>query len=144
MKIKELTDSPEELVETAIINLCHLRLVEQQAWLDQMPFKDAEQECIVRDAHAQLSEPARDILGLVLHYPEEVEEVLNKLPAPNSTYVRKGTQRHQFNRGRAVTLTRKRWDMSIREGQRVVQELVDFVRTLASRAYRVSTDDYLK
>jgi len=130
-KIEE-THSPEEVIETAILNLCHLRLVEQQAWLKELPYRDIEQEVIVRDAHAQLSEPARDILGLVLHYPDEVQELLNKLPAPNSGYVRK-TQRQKFNRGRVVTLTQRRWGMSIREGQQVVDELSDFIHTLARR-----------
>jgi hypothetical protein len=143
-KIEAVTDSPDEVLETAILNLYHLRLVEQQAWLDQMPYKDVEQELVVRDAHAQLSEPARDILGLVLHYPDEVEELLNTLPAPNSSYIRKGTQRQPFNRGRVVTLARKRWDMSIRDGQRVVQELVNFIATLASKPYGVRPKDYLK
>jgi hypothetical protein len=125
-------ESPEEVIETALLNLWHLRLVEQQAWLKELPYRDVEQEVIVRDAHAQLSEPARDILGLVLHYPDEVAELLNKLPAPNSSYVRKG-QKQPFNTGRVVTLTRYRWGMSIREGQRVVDELSEFIHTLARR-----------
>jgi hypothetical protein len=125
-------ESPEEVVETAILSLCHLRLVEQQAWLAELPYRDVEQQLIVRDAHERLSEPARDILGLVLHYPDEVEELLNKLPAPNSGYIRKG-QKQPFNTGRVVTLTRRRWSMSIREGQQVVDELRAFIHTLARR-----------
>jgi hypothetical protein len=139
-------DSPDEVVEEAIIQLSRLRVVEQQAWLDQMPYKDAEQELIVREAHTQLSEPARDILGLVLHYPDEVVELLDSLPAPNSTYIRKGTRRPfvPFNRGRVVTLTRRRWGVSIREGQHVVDELVAFVRGLNSVPTKVPVTEYVK
>lgn len=138
-KRKPRTDSPDEVLEAAILELCYLRLVEQQSWLSHLPFKDVEQELIVRDAHAHLSEPARDILGLVLHYPDEIHDIISKLPAPNSTYVCKGTRSdYAVNRGRVVTLARRRWNMSIREGWRVVNELVGFVRiVMDTDTYRI-------
>ncbi len=143
-KIEALTSSPDEILEAAILELCHLRIVEQQAWLDYLPYKDAEEELVVREAHTQLSEPARDILGLVLHYPDEVEDLLNRLPAPNSTYIRKGIRPGlPFNRGRVVTLARRRWGVSVREGWRIVEELVTFVSTLDTGAYKVHVSDFL-
>ena len=127
-------ESPEEVVETAILNLCHLRLVEQQAWLAELPYRDPEQRLIVREAHEQLSEPARALLGLVLHYPDEIEEVLKKLPAADSTYVRTGAHaNYRVGKGRVVTFARRRWGMTIKQGQRVVDELRDFVGTLAHK-----------
>lgn len=133
-KTKPLTESPEEVIETAILNLWHLRLVEQQAWLSTIPYRSVEEELLVRESHINLSEPARDLLGLVLNYPDEVQAVLNELPAPNSGYKRTGAHSgYVFNRGRVVTLARRRWDMTIREGQKVVDELVEFIRTVYLR-----------
>ena len=143
-KIKALTSSPDEVLEAAILELCYLRIVEQQAWLDHIPYKDAEEELVVREAHTHLSEPARDILGLVLHYPDEVEDLLNKLPAPNSRYVRTGAHPgYHFNRGRVVTLARRRWGVTVQEGWRIVEELVAFVGTLDTGTHKVRVLDYL-
>lgn len=134
MSKRKLVESPEEVIETAILNLCHLRLVEQQAWLAELPYRDPEQRLIIREEHAHLSEPARALLGLVLHYPDEIEEVLKKLPAADSTYVRTGAHgNYKVGKGRVVTLARRSWGMTIKQGQQVVNELSIFIRTLVHR-----------
>ena len=63
-----------------------------------------------------------------------IEEVLKKLPAADSTYVRTGAHaNYRVGKGRVVTFARRRWGMTIKQGQRVVEELAGFIRTLAHR-----------
>lgn len=124
----------DDTVEEAVVALTEIaptiRLVEQQIWLDQLPYQNPEHRCIVRDSHKKLSEDARAMIGLVLHYPDIVAEDLGQTPAENSYYVRQTKRTAPYNRGRTLNYIKRERDLPPHRASMVYAELKDFVKTL--------------
>lgn len=128
-------ESPELFVESAIIALWELRIAEQLLWLDHKTYKDAETRAIVKEHHMHLSPEALEFLSLLLKDCAGVEEEIRSTPSDNSSYVIKGTTRHNnINPGRLLRYLRNKWGFSQAKAKRVFAELEDFTRTLLTYA----------
>jgi hypothetical protein len=126
--------TPDATIEKAITYLTatapQIRRIEQQIWLNDLPYADVEDKYIVKETHERLSEDARVMLGLVLHYPDMVKRDLDKTPAANSYYVRRANNEQPYNPGRTLRYIEQNRGVSKRTAKRIFTELKGFVNTL--------------
>ena len=126
--------SPVRIVRKALAHLTavapQLRLVEQQIWLAQLPYQNAEHKCIVKETHEGLSADAQAMIGLVLYHPDIVTDGLDQTPAENDYTVRETKNARHYNRGRTVNYIRDERGIPAHAAKRVMAELVAFVSTL--------------
>jgi len=128
-----------EIAELELAKIApQIRLVEQQAWLDRLPYQNAEHKCIVKDAHEHLSEDARVLIGLVLHYPDIVVDELNNTPSDYDWTVRKGNRDRPYGKGRTLNYIKRKRKMKPKKAVQVYGELKSFVHTLGK--YTRATD----
>jgi len=116
--------------EAELLELLRLRLIEQQVWLSHLVYRDQEEALIVYQTHEALSEPARCMLGLALHYPTQIHDVIAQAPAYESSYKRRTKNRNAVNKKRLLGYVRQQWGLTWREARGVLEELADFMTCL--------------
>jgi hypothetical protein len=134
----------ENTIEKAITYLTatapQIRRIEQQIWLNRLPYADPEHKVIVEQSHETLSEDAKVMLGLVLHYPDFVQDELNNTFADNDWGTIRTTKRTRpYNRGRTLNYIKKERGLTLRAARVVFNELAEFVGTLKEHT---GTPDY--
>jgi len=129
-------ESPEVVVEHAIVSLWQLRIAEQLIWLDHKTYADQETKAIVKQHYGTLSHESIAFLDLLLKDCVGVEAEIRATPSNNSYYARKGGRqaKDQINPGRLMRYLRDKFDLNKTKAERVFAELEDFTTTLLTYA----------
>ena len=131
-RLQHRGESPEPLLEEAVLKLWLMRFIEQRIWLGTYSYHDLEDAAAVTQWHSSLSPEAIDFLALMIKDAEGLEQAIRTTPSANSGYVPKGGSRapNKINQGRLIRFIQKRWGVSLKRATNVVGELRKFAHML--------------
>jgi len=133
------SETPEPVLEKAILRLWHIKIAEQLCWLEGKRYKSQEGVAAVKEWHGMLSYQAVDFLDLMLKDTYRLEQELRGIMRVNKNHKRTGSQRGDKGAGlntlRVIKFLQQRWDMGHEQAVAVVKELRGFVSII--REYSV-------
>jgi hypothetical protein len=133
------SETPEPVLEKAILRLWHIRIAEQLCWLEGRRYKSQEGVVAVKEWHSMLSYQAVDFLDLMLRDTHQLEQELRGMVRANKNHKRRGGQGadrgQRLSTQRVIKFLQNRWDMGHEQASAVVRELRGFVSVI--REYSV-------